>query len=453
MATKLGCVRVDDDLVHTGCVDPDPVVNKRLGRVEVEDPEQPGPFEDDHLVTLVLARDVTLGRVEPAKPVLDVLHARVEPGQLAIPEQVVVDEVELAAGVVERVAVALAREVKPLRVAELVAFEVEITLTAETVGDEPDELVKGHTTVNHRRELGQLRHVGVHLSVAEPEHERLVTDERLVVALCVCNRLLHVPAVGEGVDKVTYVPIRVVELLEPLDVQVRNGHGKTIVKSKSAERDRNAQAGHSRNVLGDRDCRWEDPVNHLIRHHQINNRLEINGSTKVLVVTARETGSDTVMSVHHASDTVEPEAVELILLHPEPKVAEQETHNLVVAVVEETRVPELMGAHSSIMEIVVGRAIKLVQTVKNVFGSVRVNNVQQDRDSHPVGSIDEFLEIVGGSIPRRRGEEVVDLVAKAGIVRMLHNRHQLDDIVSHLVDTGKGVLSKLLVRRNLWLRR
>ena len=50
----------------------------------------------------------------------------------------------------------------------------------------------------------------------------------------------------------------------------------------------------------------------------------------------RETSSDSVMSVHHARDSVEPEPVEHVLLHIETKVGEKESKDLVVTVVEET---------------------------------------------------------------------------------------------------------------------
>ena len=58
--------------------------------------------------------------------------------------------------------------------------------------------------------------------------------------------------------------------------------------------------------------------------HQIYDTLFVDSSTKVLVITAREPSPDTVVNIHHAGDTVKAEAVELVLLHPPPEVAQQE---------------------------------------------------------------------------------------------------------------------------------
>ena len=54
---------------------------------------------------------------------------------------------------------------------------------------------------------------------------------RLVVALGVCNSLFPVPSVYQCVRQRTHVPLRVLFLLKPLDVEVRYGHCKTIVEA------------------------------------------------------------------------------------------------------------------------------------------------------------------------------------------------------------------------------
>lgn len=73
--------------------------------------------------------------------------------------------------------------------------------------------------------------------------------------------------------------------------------------------------------------------------HQVYDTLFVDSSTKVLVITAREPSPDTVVSIHHAGDTIEAEAVELIFLHPETEVAQQETQDFMTTVVEKTAVP------------------------------------------------------------------------------------------------------------------
>lgn len=143
-ATDLLGVGVEHDLVGAGHVDADPVIGKALGGVEVEDEDAAAALEHDDLVALVLEADVGLGCVQPAVVGLRQVHLAVELVEVPVPQQVVFGQVELAPRVPERVLVALAREVEPFRVAELVAFEVEVALAAEAVRQQSDHLVKRH---------------------------------------------------------------------------------------------------------------------------------------------------------------------------------------------------------------------------------------------------------------------------------------------------------------------
>lgn len=74
-----------------------------------------------------------------------------------------------------------------------------------------------------------------------------------------------------------------------------------------------------------------------------------------------------------------------------------------------------------------------------------MNNVKQNSKAQTVSGIDEFFQILRGSISTARSKEVVDLVSEAGIVRMLHHGHELNDIVTEILDPGKHVLGELLV--------
>ena len=79
-------------------------------------------------------------------------------------------------------AVAFAWEVDPLRVAELIAHEREVTLNgvlqserngkkylaSQRQGNEAHHLVQGHASRNHQRLLGKSAHISVDLSVKEP---------------------------------------------------------------------------------------------------------------------------------------------------------------------------------------------------------------------------------------------------------------------------------------------
>lgn len=97
-------------------------------------------------------------------------------------------------------------------------------------------------------------------------------------------------------------------------------------------------------------------MQHLVRNHEVNDGLLVDGGTEVLVVATREATmkcqssstfagiylnlrSDAVVVVQHTRDTVKSETVELVLLHPEPQVAEEETQNFMVTIVEQPAIP------------------------------------------------------------------------------------------------------------------
>lgn len=170
-------IAIEGDGVDARALDADAVVGVAVGGVEVEDEHSTSALEDDDLVALVLEADVGLGAAEPAEAPLGGVHGPVEGVEQAVPQQRVVRQVQLPPRVPERVLVALAREVQPLRVPELVALEVEVPLAAQPVRQQPDHLVQRHAPVDDGRQRRQRRHVGVQLGVAEVHHQGLVADE------------------------------------------------------------------------------------------------------------------------------------------------------------------------------------------------------------------------------------------------------------------------------------
>lgn len=91
------------------------VVGKRLGRVEVEDEQQPGALKDNDLVDLVLQGHVSLGGGKPSVFLFSVIHRRVELVEVFVTKNLVINNVPLPTRVMERVIVSRAREVKPLQ--------------------------------------------------------------------------------------------------------------------------------------------------------------------------------------------------------------------------------------------------------------------------------------------------------------------------------------------------
>ena len=63
------------------------------------------------------------------------------------------------------------------------------------------------------------------LDLVSTDSDYLTVDVRLVVTLRVGNGLLAMPPVCQGKDKLAHVPVDILLLLQPLDVEVRHSHG------------------------------------------------------------------------------------------------------------------------------------------------------------------------------------------------------------------------------------
>ena len=159
------------------------------------------------------------------------------------------------------------------------------------------------------------------------------------------------------------------------------------------------------------------------------------------------------MCIHHARYTIESEAVKLILLHPKSQIAEQETQDFMMTVIEKSAVPKLVPASDTLVEVLVVASVKLIQSVEDVLGSVAVYYVQQHRNAHAMGRVNQLFQIIWKSISAACRKEAVDLISKTRIVCMLHDRHELDDIVAVLLDSRQDIGCEFLVGGDFWIWR
>ena len=94
-----------------------------------------------------------------------------------------------------------------------------------------------------------------------------------------------------------------------------------------------------------------------------------------------------------------------------------------VPIIEEAAIPLLMPTLGTFMEVQMVRSVEHVESIQSVFGSVAMDNIKQDDYSHAMSSVDELLELFRGSKPAASSEEAIYLIAKACIIRMLHDCH------------------------------
>lgn len=74
--------------------------------------------------------------MEPAVLFLRPLHLPIKLVEELVAKEVVIRQIELSPGIPEAVIIALSREVQPLWMAELIAFEIEVPFTSKAVCDE-----------------------------------------------------------------------------------------------------------------------------------------------------------------------------------------------------------------------------------------------------------------------------------------------------------------------------
>ena len=87
VAAKLGPITVKNHLVLAAPGGTDAVRLVRVGGVEVEDEEEFALLGDNHLIALVLERDILVGLEEEGECLLEPVHGRVEVVEVDVPKQ------------------------------------------------------------------------------------------------------------------------------------------------------------------------------------------------------------------------------------------------------------------------------------------------------------------------------------------------------------------------------
>ena len=338
------------------------------------------------------------------------------------------------------VVVALAREVDPLGVAKLVAHKVEVGARAAE-GGQAGHLVQGQTAVDVEVVRAHVHRL-VHRLVEHLEDEGLAAHERLVVRLDVVDGQLVGAAVGNLVPEEADGPIFVAHVAHQLEPALGHAHRHPVVKADALLGEGRADAGHPAHVLGHGERVGADGVDDLVGEGEVGLRVLVHGAVEVHSVVG-EVDAQAVMEVEHRGDAVEAVAIEVILIEPEAAVGEKEVQDVGLAVVEATRIPGIVPAARAVVEVLVGRAIEEGKAVALVLHGVGVDDVHNDGQAHPVGGVNHRLEFLGRAEARASRVEARDVVAKAAVIGMLHNPHQLDGVVAGLLDAREDLLGEL----------
>ena len=159
--------------------------------------------------------------------------------------------------------VSFAREIYPFRVSELVSHEVQIAAVHRAQGHQTDYLVKGYTTT-HRFVLVSFLEMPVHIGIDQPENNRLVADECLVMTLAITDGFLVGAAVFHFPEESTRFPILVLFFLNQFYPIVGNVHRHAVVEAISALIELHGQPRHPTDFLGNGERMGTNLVNQQV---------------------------------------------------------------------------------------------------------------------------------------------------------------------------------------------
>ena len=97
----------------------------------------------------------------------------------------------------------------------------------------------------------------------------------------------------------------------------------------------------------------------------------------------------------------------------------------------------------SSVEIQVFFPVEKAKPLSLIINAVGMDDVHHDGDSHPVGCVNQFLELLRCAEPRAQGEKVRDLVAERPVLRMLLEGHDLDRVITEVLDPRQHILPEL----------
>ena len=117
-----------------------------------------------------------------------------------------------------------------------------------------------------------------------------------------------------------------------------------------------------------------------------------------------------VIEIEHRRDCIDAQPVEMKLIEPEQRVADQEIPHLVASEIENERAPILLFALPRIGMLVKIGTVKLGQSM-SVLREMSRHPIHDDADPFLVKMIDQETKIVWRSIPRRRSEIRADLIS------------------------------------------
>ena len=119
--------------------------------------------------------------------------------------------------------------------------------------------------------------------------------------------------------------------------------------------------------------------------------------------------------------------------------------DFIARVIETVGIPGRMFAPGTFVKKLGTGTIVQSEPFDYVFNGVGMNQIHHDCHAHPMGLIDQVLQLLGGSKPGGGGKEAGDMVSETPVVRMFGDGHQLNGVVPRSLDSGQNFVTKLVV--------
>ena len=241
-------------------------------------------------------------------------HRVVKLLQLMVLQLRIVCQAPLSAAILEAVAVAFPGEVNPLRMSEFVAHKVQISVAARRHRHQTNHFVQFHGPLDRQTRISYA-HVPVHLLIRQPEHDRFIPHQRLIMRFTVADGLFTGAPGRQFIPHLPDIPVLVLDLGNRPDPIIRQSHAEPIIKAHAAFPNRQAHSRHAAHIL--RDCHrvLTETMHQIIGQLQIGDRLRIRIHAEILFVAVKH-GPQSMIPVQHRCHPIKTEPVKMVLFHP-----------------------------------------------------------------------------------------------------------------------------------------
>ena len=150
--------------------------------------------------------------------------------------------------------------------------------------------------------------------------------------------------------------------------------------------------------------------------------------------------SSVIVEIKHRGDSVNADAVNMILVEPEHSGGDEEGDDFVSRVVKDVGAPFLVLALAAVLILIAVDTVKAAEAV-SVFGEVSGNPVEDNADTCLVAAVNEVHEHLGAAVAGGGSVVAGYLIAPAAVKGILGHRHELDVSIAHLFDIGDQLVA------------